>query len=133
MSDASPGLEVDQVDDLFRCITTPDWWVAEEGRPSSAAFKQPNFSADMASVAKTPEHTLQRFPGGCGLVSFNYGSAKGIGFIARREPDPEHPENLAHANVYNLVTSGNGRKKMAQKLVEAVVASGGILVRPSFV
>ena len=40
MSDASPGPEVDSTDNLFRCITTPDWWVSEEGRPSSAAFKQ---------------------------------------------------------------------------------------------
>lgn len=88
MSDASPGPEVDPTENLFRCITTNDWWVAEEGRPSSAAFKQPDFSTDMESIAKTPEYTLRRFPAGCGLVAFNYGTAKAIGFVARQEGDP---------------------------------------------
>jgi hypothetical protein len=132
MSDASPGPGVDPADNLFRCITTNDWWVPEQGRPSSAAFKQPDFSIDMESVARTPEYTLRRFPAGCGLVSINYGTAKAIGFVARKEVDPEFPDNLAHANVYNSVTSGNVRKKMAQRLVDAIIAAGGILVRPSF-
>ena len=131
-SDASPGPEVDAAEDLFRCITTPDWWVSEEGRPSSAAFKQPDFSTDVASLAGSPAYTLARFPPGCGLVSFNYGTARGIGFLARVEPDPDHPDNHAHANVYNNLPSGAGRKKMAQKLVEAIMAARGILVQPSF-
>lgn len=130
--EASPGPEVDEAENLFRCITTPDWWVADEGRPSSAAFKQPDFSTDMKSVAVTPDYTLARFPSGCGLVSFNYGTAKGIAFIAREEPDPDHPDNLAHANVYNNLPTGNGRKKMAQRLVDAIVAAGGVLVVPNF-
>ncbi len=105
-------------DHLHRCLTAPDWWVAEENRPSSAAFKQPDFSTDMASIAKTPEYTLARFPAGCGLVAFNYGEAKTIGFITRQEEDPEFPDNKAHANVYNPQASGSKRKTMAQKLAQ---------------
>jgi len=128
---ASSGPEVDQGENLFRCITTPDWWVAEEKRPSSAAFKQPDFSTDMASIAKEPSYTLSRFPGGCGLVVFNYGKAKAIGFIARAEPDPEHPDNKAHANVYNP-NSGSKRKTMAQKLAQMIADANGVLVAPTF-
>lgn len=131
MSGTSPGPEVDLADNLFRCITTMDWWVSDEGRPSSAAFKQPDFSTDMESVAKCPEYTLRRFPQGCGLVRFNYRTAKEIGFIAYQEVDPQFPDNLAHANVYNRSTASR-RKRMAQKLVEAIVAANGILVEPSF-
>jgi hypothetical protein len=127
-----PGPEVDPKEDLYRCITTPDWWVSEASRPSSAAFKQPDFSTDMASIARSPEYTLRRFPPGCGLVSFNYAEAKKIGFVARIEPDPDYPDNHAHANVYNSATSGNARKKMAQKLVETIMKNGGVLVPPSF-
>src|SRR5947208_558420 len=97
-SPASPTAEVDPREDLYRCITTPDWWVEEENRPSSAAFKQPDFSTDVASLAGSPDYTLSRFAQGCGLVSFNYGEAKAIGFIARVEADPNFPENKAHAN-----------------------------------
>ena len=53
-------------------------------------------------------------------------------FVARIEPDPDHPDNHAHANVYNSVTSGTGRKKMAQRLVQAIVDAAGVLVPPSF-
>lgn len=60
MSDtATPRSEVDSKEDLYRCITTPDWWVAEEKRPSSAAFKQPVFSTDVASLAGSIDHTLR--------------------------------------------------------------------------
>lgn len=129
MSDAaSPGPEVDPADFLNRCLTTPDWWVAEEGRPSSTAFKQPDFSTDIASLAKSAEYTLARFPPGCGLVSFNYGEAKTIGFIARQEADPEFPDNKAPANVYNAQPSGSKRKTMAQKLAQKCL----VLRAPSF-
>jgi hypothetical protein len=87
----APGPEVDTKEDLYRCLTTPDWWVAEEKRPSSAAFKQPDFSADVASLAGSPQYTLERFPAECGLVAFNHGDAKEIGFIARLEPDRTIP------------------------------------------
>ncbi len=127
----TPGPEVEAKEDLYRCLTTPDWWVAEEKRPSSAAFKQPDFSTDVASIAGSPEYTLGRFRKGCGLVVFNYGDAKAIGFIARLETDPEFPENKAHANVYNPSAAGK-RKTMAQKLVQKIVENGGILVEPTF-
>jgi hypothetical protein len=112
----APGPEVDPSEDLYRCLTTPAWWVAEERRPSSAAFRHPDFSVDVASLAGSPAYTLSRFPAGCGLVSFNYGAAKAVGCIARLEADPEHPENRAHANVYTSPSAGK-RKVMAQKLV----------------
>jgi hypothetical protein len=125
---ASPGPEVDIAEFLNRCLTTSDWWVAEENRPSSAAFKQPDFSTDIQSIAKTVEYTLGRFPAGCGLVSFNYGDAKLVGFIARQEADPEYPDNQAHANVYNPQPQGSKRKTMAQKLAQKCK----ILRAPSF-
>ena len=114
---SSPGQEVDTKEDLYRCLTTMDWWVAEEGTPSSAAFKQPEFSTDVVSLAGSPEYTLSRFPAGCGLILFNYGDAKGLGFAARLELDPEFPENKAHANVYNPNVPSK-RKTMAQKLAQ---------------
>jgi hypothetical protein len=129
---ATPGPEVAVTEDLYRCITTPDWWVPEKNRPSSAALKQPDFSTDRVSIAKTPDYTLRRFPPGCGLIQFNYGDAKEIGFIAREEIDPQHPDNLAHANVYNNVQSGNKRKTMAQKLIEKLLEKDGVVVAPTF-
>jgi len=117
MSEPPPGPEVDPAEDLYRCLTTPQWWVEEEQRPSSAAFKHPDFSTDVASLAGSPEYTLRRFPPGCGLVSFNYGDAKAIAFLARLEPDPDYPENKAHANVHNPNPTAK-RKVMAQKLAQ---------------
>ena len=36
MSDApTPGPEIDPGEDLYRCLTTKDWWVAEENRRAS--------------------------------------------------------------------------------------------------
>jgi hypothetical protein len=115
MTPPSPGPKVDDTEDLYRGITTPDWWVADEGRPSSAAFKHPDFSVDIASLAGSPAHTLGHLPPGSGVVAFNCGIAHGIGFEVRQEPDPDHPDNHAHANVYNPA-SPNQRKKMAQRL-----------------
>jgi hypothetical protein len=126
-----PGQEVDIGENLYRCITTMDWWVPEENRPSSAAFKQPNFSTDVVSIAGSPEYTLRRFPQGCGLVSFNYGDAKVIGYSARLEVDPDFPDNRAHANVYNGSGSSK-RKTMAQKLAQKVVETNGVVQAPSF-
>jgi hypothetical protein len=126
-----PGPEVDAIEDLQRCITTPAWWVPEEGRPSSAAFKHPDFSTDISSIAGSADYTLRRFPAGCGLVAFNYGDAKALGFLARQELDPEFPDNIAHANVYSS-PSASKHKTMAQKLAQLILEKGGILVEPSF-
>ncbi len=110
------GPQVDAAEDLFRGITTEAWWVAEEGRPSSAAFRHPNFSTDIVSLAGGPAFTLGHLPPGSGLVQFNCGAARAIDFDARQEADPEHPANHAHANVYSLHSTSQ-RKKAAQKLV----------------
>jgi len=128
----APGPEVDTNESLYRCLPTMDWWVASEKRPSSAAFRNPDFSTDMVSVAKTPEYTLARFRKGSGLVIFKYGNAKVIGFIARIEPDPDHPDNTAHANVYNPPASLSKRKTLALKLIAKIVECGGIVREPTF-
>ena len=112
----NPGPDVEDGESLYRRITTPAWWVASENRPSSAAFRHPDFSADVASIAASPEHTLGHLPPGSGVVSFPCGEAKQIGFAIRLEPDPSNPDNLAHANVYSGSSPGQ-RKKMAQRLV----------------
>ena len=127
----APGPELAVDEDLYRCITTPTWWVDEENRPSSAAFRHPDFSTDIVSIAGTPDYTLSRFGPGCGLVLFNYGDAKLIGFLARKELDPQHPDNLAHANVYSH-PSNSKRKTMALKLVDLIVAKKSVVVAPHF-
>jgi hypothetical protein len=115
MSEApSPGPGVDGNDELYRGITTPDWWVAAEGRPSSAAFSFPKFSVDVASRT-TVEQTLGHLRPSSGLVSFPCGKARDLGFDARLEIDPNFPENLAHAHVY--CDFGKSRRKTrAQEL-----------------
>ncbi len=124
---SAPGPEVPPGEDLYRGLTTPDWWVEQEKRPSSAAFTFPSFSVDVAALARSPTHTLAHLPAGCGLVAFNCGQARALGFNARLEPDSEQPQNTAHANVYcDLPT--NQRKKRAQKLV----ALCRVILEPGF-
>ena len=114
---AEQGPAVPENEDLFRGITTPDWWLADEKRPSSAAFRvTPPFSVDIVSLAGSPEFTLGHLPAGCGLVMFNTGKARALGFDARHETDEENPENKAHAHVYTALV-GNPRKAAAKKLV----------------
>jgi hypothetical protein len=115
MTPTTPGPPVDEKENLYRGITTRTWWVEEENRPSSAAFRHPDFSVDIASLAKSHTHTLSHLPPGSGVVSFNCGQAVQIGFVVRHELDPAHPDNHAHANVYNFASSSQ-RKKMAQRL-----------------
>jgi len=122
-----PGPIVPEHEDMFRGITTLDWWVADESRPSSAAFRNPDFSVDIVSLAVSPDHTLAHLRTGSGIVQFNSGEAQGIGLIPRQEPDPDHPENHAHANVYNEGNS-NQRKKRAQQLVKLCT----VVISPSF-
>lgn len=117
MNPNSPGPLVAPVEDLYRGITTGDWWVEEENRPSSAAFKQPDFSTDIVSLAGSVDHTLSHLPEGSGVVQFNCGQASSLGYEIRQELDPQQPENHAHANVYNR-SGPSGRKKMAQRLVQ---------------
>lgn len=109
------GPEVPAGESLRRAITSRDWWVSAENRISSAAFTFPVFSVDMASLA-THEQTLSRFKPGAGLVEFNAGAARQLGFDARQEIDGNFPGNLAHANVYCTLPK-NERKRRAQQLV----------------
>jgi hypothetical protein len=91
-----------------------------------AAFAHPFFSVDIASIAGSPQFTLGHLPVGSGLVSFNCGTAKALGFIARHELDSAHRDNAAHANVYCSLPQKQ-RKKAAQKLAQTCV----VLVEPS--
>jgi hypothetical protein len=116
MSDvASRGPEVDGVEDLYRGVTTRDWWVASEGRPSSAAFSFPIFSVDVASKT-TIERTLSHLRQGSGIVAFSCWRARELGFDARWEIDANFPENFAHAHVYCDLPKSR-RKTRAQELV----------------
>jgi hypothetical protein len=116
MTTTAPGPEVARHEDLYRCLMYPDWYHADENRVSSAAFKWPVFSVDVASLAGSPERTLSRFRSGTGLVSFNCGQAADLGCTTRLEPDEQVPDNPAHAHVY--MPAGNAqRKRVAQRLV----------------
>jgi hypothetical protein len=114
---AARGPEVAATEELYRGITHPSWWVAEEGRISSAAFSFPTFSVDVASIAGSPSHTLGHLPPCSGLVAFNCGQARSLSFDARQEIDPDHPQNLAHAHIYSDLPNKQ-RKKKAQALVQ---------------
>lgn len=126
MSSQPHGPHVPDGDDLYRVITNSNWWKTDTDSPSSAAFSYPVFSADIASKS-SPKKTLCRFQPGSGLVRFNCGEARVIGFDPREEPDPRCPENLAHANVYTEAGSSQ-RKKKARKLAQAC----HLIVPPSF-
>ena len=113
---ATEGVPVGEEEELYRCIAYPNWWNEEEQRITSAAFKFPCFSVDVASLAVSPETTLLRFRPGTGLVAFSCRLARDLGCDIRLEPDPNCPENLAHAHVYMPSAK---RKIIARKLVEA--------------
>jgi hypothetical protein len=102
-------------------ITTPDWWVPDQRRPSSAAFDVPKFSVNIASLTSVEETVRQlavdlaRAKGG--VVAFNCGRARQLGFDARHELDENFPQNVAHAHVY-FAGSGSSRKKHARRLAQ---------------
>jgi hypothetical protein len=121
----SAGLPVGDAEDLYRCII-PLWWVVEEDRVSSAAFKFPIFSVDVASIAGSPQATLSRFSGESGIAAFACGEARMSGGDVRLELDPDYPENKAHAHVHMPQSSGK-RKTAARKLVEAC----RVLIKPN--
>ncbi len=124
-ADGPHGPLVGDAEELYRCIMYPEWWVEEEGRISSFAFKFPYFSVDVASLAGSPDATLSRFRPGTGLVSFPCRVAKELGCDVRLEPDPRYPDNRAHAHVYMATER---RKTIARKLMEACT----VLRKPSF-
>lgn len=120
MSDAPQrGPAVSPREELYRLITTPDWWVTEEQRLSSAAFDAPQFSVNIASLTTVGETVNQLTlllgkPNG-GVVAFNCGRARELGFDTRHEADGLYPQNSAHAHVYYSGGS-SARKKNARRL-----------------
>jgi hypothetical protein len=125
MSEAdSCGPQVDPREDLYRAVTVPDWWAktADPPRVRSFAFKVDSpFSVNVGSLISW-EGVLRHLrevlhcPRG-GIVSFNCGAARSLGFDARKEPDPDYPDNEAHANVY-YYGSRSSRKRAAKKLAD---------------
>ena len=69
-SDGPHGPPVGDEEELYRCIAYPNWWNDQEQRITSAAFKFPCFSVDVASLAGSPDATLSRFRVGNGLGRF---------------------------------------------------------------
>lgn len=126
ISESGRGPEVDASENLFRAILYPQWWARQRNRPSSAAFDDEVFSVDIASRTTSAE-TLSRFRAGSGLVQFNCGEARKLGFDTRDEPDPQYPQNVAHAHVYFDGTRSQ-RKKRARQLADACE----ILEEPDF-
>lgn len=115
MADRGPPVPDD--DTLHRVITPTAaavWF--PNGVLSSAAFSFPVFSVDIARLSSA-EQTLSRWPAGSGIVAFDCGQARQLGFDARHEP--EHG-NDAHANVYNDFPA-NERKRRARQLAAACV------------
>lgn len=122
MSDAARGPQVAPEEDLYRLIVREEWWVADVHRPSSAAFDWPKFSVNIASLCGEDEAyrqlcTVLHAPQGA-IVLFNCGQAQQLEFDPRKEPDPNYPDNTAHANVY-YDGSNSSRKKRARKLAGA--------------
>lgn len=81
------------------------------GKPSSAIFHHPKFSADIASKVTVAE-LAGRWPDGTVFVAFTSGIARTLGFATHHEP--EHG-NDSHANVYCDYPT-NDRKKKARAL-----------------
>lgn len=111
------GPPVADEEDVYRAITYPIWWDTRENRPSSAAFDDHVFSVDRVKLTTSPDDTLNRFRPGTGLVKFNCGQARTIGFDTRDEIDDLFPDNSAHAHVYDMGGSPN-RKKRARRMAK---------------
>jgi hypothetical protein len=124
-TDAPHGPPVGDDEELYRCIAHPHWWDAKERRITSAAFKFPCFSVDVASLAGSPDATLARFRPGTGLVSFSCRAARELGCDIRQEVDPNSPDNAAHAHVY---MPAERRKAVARKLADTCT----VVREPSF-
>ncbi|MCO6458296.1 MAG: hypothetical protein J5I93_23565 [Pirellulaceae bacterium] len=109
---APSGPKLDAKEDLLRPALIPEQWLEAEQRPFSALFKDSVFSVDVASRT-TPALTAARFREVIAMIVFNCGIAIDLGFDPRDELDPEVPDNLAHAHVYN---PKNGQKARAREL-----------------
>jgi hypothetical protein len=118
------GPQVDSGESLFRTLDVPDWWdlSVDPPRARSFAFKVNSpFSVNIGSMiglegAVRHMNEVLHCPNG-GIVAFNCGQARVVGFDARHELDPKYPENQAHANVYYHGSSSR-RKRDAKALAE---------------
>jgi hypothetical protein len=125
------GAEVAPGEELYRFVTVPSFWVASENRPSSSLFDDPpRVSVNVASLTTIEKCKAQlagelESPNG-GMVSFNCGHARALGFDARHEPENDNP---AHAHLYcNAAAKPKERKKNAQRLAR----NCAIVIQPRF-
>src|SRR5208337_1024367 len=125
------GPEVDPVEELYRFVTVRSFWVVPENRPSSSLFDDPpRVSVTIASLTSIEEcqaqltNDLSR-PNG-GMVSFNCGLARQLGFDARHEPEKDNP---AHGHLHcDTAAKPKERKKNAQRLARLCA----IVIQPRF-
>jgi len=100
---------------LLRAVTNSAWWLADQGRVSTATFEPPVFSVDQASRSSLAD-TAGRFRDVAVVVEFNCGVARGINLDAHDEIDSVDPTNLAHANVYCTDFEDVPKKKRKSRL-----------------
>lgn len=97
-------------DELYRRV--PDYWIHEDGTPSSAAFsntsKTDDMSVDLARLT-SPQKTISEYTN-FGIASFLAGYARKLNQKVLHDPIPE---NLAHSNV-----RGKKNSKIRKKLAE---------------
>ena len=125
------GPEVTPGEELYRFVTVGSFWVAAENRPSSSSFDDPpRVSVNVASLT-TIENCLAQLRGDLaspdgGMVSFNCGQARQLGFDARHEPEKDNP---AHAHLYCDATSRQKEPKKVRSGSRAYVES---VIQPQF-
>jgi hypothetical protein len=113
---AKRGPAVADAEELYRPLR-PEW-VREDGSISAGAFNGDCFSLEIASRAAGPADTLSRVPQCCAVAAFQTGCARASGLDTRDERDDAHPENFAHAHVYQDGPPQE-RKKRAKAFMEA--------------
>lgn len=125
------GPQVAPSETLYRFVTVPSFWVARESRPSSSLFDDPpRVSVNVASLTTIEKCRRQLTvdldcPDG-GMVSFNCGDARSLGFDARHEPEQG---NDAHGHLYcDHAASPKQRKKNAQRLARCCAVE----IQPQF-
>ena len=125
------GQEVAPGEELYRFVTVRSFWVIPENRPSSSLFDDPpRVSVNVASLTSIGKCKAQLIndlasPNG-GIVSFNCGQARQLGFDARHEPEKDNP---AHAHWYcDEAAKPKERKKNAQRLARLCT----IVIQPQF-
>ena len=124
------GPEVAPGEELYRFVTVHSFWVVAENRPSSSLFDDPpRVSVNVASLT-TIENCLSQLrdelgsPDG-GIVSFNCGQARQLGFNARHEPEKDNP---AHAHLYCEMDRPKERKRDGQRLARLCA----VVIQPQF-